>query len=130
MPQYNNKSIRKFLDYLLVGGLIIGAGAGVGSYLGKRQRQIDESVFSGADVVTVPYSSGVPYWNFTNEGGGTALDWNRYMDNLKKLNGGMDITQFAPNEPFKVFDLKDPKTGKPDGKVLPDSYAGDTYGFR
>jgi hypothetical protein len=122
MPQYNNKPIRKFLNYLLVGGLLIGAGAGIGSYLGKRQQQIDESRFSGANVVTVPYRSGVPYWNFTNEGGDTALDWTSYMYKLKELNGGRDITQFAPNEPFNVFDFKDPKTGKPDGKVLPDSY--------
>ena len=116
--QYKIRFPKRTADLLALLGFGAALGGGIAyvdynNYLNKELR------YASANVQTVPNVSSVGWLNFTNEGGGTADDWAFHIKKLEELNGGRDITKLGPNEPIKLFDLPDYKTGKPDGTVLP-----------
>ncbi len=112
---------KKAAEYLALAGL--GAAFAAGAVYIDYSRHLDNELrYAKANVMRVPNTSGAGWRNFDFEGGGSADDWALHQYKLKELNGGKDITKLKPGEPILLFDLPDPKTGKPDGKVLPDSY--------
>jgi hypothetical protein len=112
---------KKAAEYLALAGL--GAACVAGSLYIDYNRHLDNELrYARASVIKVPNVDSAGWHNFVNEGGGTADDWALHQYKLKELNGGKDITKLRPSEPILLFDLPDPETGKPDGKVLPGSY--------
>ncbi|NYZ76768.1 hypothetical protein H0O02_00440 [Candidatus Micrarchaeota archaeon] len=80
-----------------------------------------EIKYGRAAVVNTQYRPNIVWDNFVHEGGGTAGDWSLFLEQLEKINGG-DMTSFRSNDTIRLLDMPDPKTGKPDGKVLPENY--------
>jgi len=80
-----------------------------------------EIKYGEAAVVDTQYRPNIAWDNFAHEGGGTEDDWFLFNKKLQEINGG-DLTSFRPNDTIRLLDMPDPKTGKPDGRVLPGNY--------
>jgi hypothetical protein len=112
---------KKAAEYLALAGL--GAACVAGAVYIDYTRHLDNELrYAKANVMRVPNISGAGWHNFESEGGGTADDWAMHQQKLRELNGGKDITKLRLGDSILLFDLPNPETGKPDGKVLPDSY--------
>ncbi len=96
--------------------------AGLLSYTDYNRKLDNQLKYQRAAVVETPYSPNIGWDNFVHEGGGTTDDWFLFNKKLQEINGG-DLTSFRLGDKILLLDLANPKTGEPDGKVLPENYS-------
>jgi hypothetical protein len=121
MTIYKVKVPKKTFDFLAFSLLALGAAGGLG-YFDHSNHLNALKAYSCSDKKTAEFRPGIAWDNYANEPLRADQDgWALHQEMLEKLNG-KNLGQFKNGDKIELFDIKDPKTGKPDGKVLPGDY--------
>jgi|GEM_PF-3480638 len=118
MATYKVKLPKKAFN-IIAGSAVLLTIGGVGSYLRHNDYINYEKPYENAEIIEKDFHSGIGWRNYMNEPLTHTTDgWHQYMIKSKEING-KKLTEFKMGEKIKLFDIEDPKTGKPDGKALP-----------
>ena len=114
--------IPRRVSNIIGGSIVLLAIGGIGSYLRHNDYVHYEKPYENAEHVKTDFSSGIGWRNYMNEPlTHTSDGWYQYMRKAEEVNG-KKLTEFKKGEKVILFDVPDPKTGKPDGRVLPENY--------